>query len=92
MSQSPGATSAKPTPRLTPPPTLKPALLRPETVAEYIGVSVPTLTRLRKGDPTFPKPIRPTRRIVKSSSIDRIPICWLREEIDEWIATHPRVE
>ena len=87
----PEPSAATTAPRPTPPP-IRPALLRPEAVAAYLGVSVPTLVRLRKGDPTFPKPLRPTRRIVKPASIDRIPLCWLREEIDEWIASHPRVE
>lgn len=66
--------------RLTSPKTvLLPALLTRLELAAYLGYSVMTIERLRIGDPTFPQPIRPTRRI------RGISLRWRREEIDGWL-------
>ena len=58
---------------------LLPALLTRVELAAYLAFSVMTVERLRSGDPTFPRPIRPTQRI------NGISLRWRREEIDAWL-------
>lgn len=43
---------------------MNPTLLRPKAVAEQYGVSVRTIERLLNRDRTFPRPIRPSSRVV----------------------------
>lgn len=44
--------------------TTEPELLRPATAAKRYDFCTRTLERLRKADPTFPKPIRLGKRLV----------------------------
>ena len=60
------------------PASLQPALLRADELAEYLRLSPQTIVRLRAGDSSFPRPIRPTLRI---AGIARR---WRRDEVDAW--------
>lgn len=54
---------------------IQPAVLRPKQAAAYIGMSLPSLWRFMREDPTFP---RAFKLGANASGI-------LREELDEWL-------
>ena len=53
-------------------------VLRPPSAAKKLGVSLPTLWRIRKDDPTFPLPFR----LGQSS---KSAVGFLEHEIDAWL-------
>ena len=69
----PGAASDHPSPHGPP------ALLRRKDLYRHLSLGRMTVHRLIEGDPTFPKPIRPTRRI------GGVAVRWRRDEVDEWL-------
>lgn len=52
------------------------ALLRPKAACQYLGFGRTKLHKLSETDPTFPRKIRISPRVVG----------WLREDLEAWLA------
>ena len=74
-SAKPGAASDFPSPHGPP------ALLRRQDLYRHLNLGRMTVHRLLQGDPTFPKSVRPTRRIAG------VALRWRRDEVDAWVAS-----
>ena len=73
--------SAKPGAASVPSPHGPPALLSRKDLYRHLNLGRMTVHRLLQGDPTFPKPVRPTRRIAG------VALRWRRDEVDAWVAS-----
>lgn len=62
--------------------TAWPAVLRPDALCRYLGISKPRLYNIKRTDPAFPREIRFTNRCVG----------WRRAAVDAWLEVKERGE
>ena len=67
---------------LTAPEATRPILYRLPDVQRALSLGRTAVKNLVRSDPTFPQPVRLTKRAV----------AWHRDEIEAWVRARPRVE